>query len=262
MNNDKQLTIIDQRDVTFYEDVLTAVKLDNGDIFVSVRAVCDALDIDHRAQYRRIRRQRTLDKGFMVVKMTTIKGERDTNVLRVDLLPLFLTGIGTRSIKDDRTRQKLETFQDNAARVLWEAFQNGELSADHTFDELLQQGGEAVEAYQLLQGMLKLAKNQIVIQAQVREHATRIEAIEAELNDSDRFLTQSQAVQISQGVKAIALELGKRSGRNEFGGVYGELYRRFEVTSYKQIPANKFQAAMTYLRDWWQALTDLNEIPF
>lgn len=262
MNDDKQLLIIEQRDVVFYEDVLTAVKLENGEVYVSVRAVCEALDIDSRAQYRRIRRQRTLEKGFMVVKMTTIKGERDTNVLRVDLLPLFLTGIGTRSIKDDVTRQKLEIFQDNAVRILWEAFQSGELATDNAFNELLQQGGEAVEAYKLLQGMLKLAKNQILIQAQVRDHDTRIEAIEAELSHPDRLLTQSQAVQISQGVKAIALELGKRSKRNEFGGVYGELYRRFEVTSYKQIPVSKFQEAMTYLRNWWQTLTDSNNVPF
>ncbi len=262
MNDQKQLAIVEQRDVAFYEDILTAVKVESGDIYVSVRAVCDALDIDHRAQYRRIRRQRTLDKGFMVVNMTTIKGERATNVLRVDLLPLFLTGIGTRSIKDDDTRHKLETFQDNAARILWEAFQSGELSADNTFNELLQQGGEAVEAYKLLQSMLKLAKNQILIQSQVRDHEIRIEAIEAELGHNDRLLTQSQAVQISQGVKAIALELGKRSGRNEFGGVYGELYRRFEVTSYKQIPSHRFHEAMTYLRDWWQALTDLHDVPF
>jgi hypothetical protein len=49
---------------------------------------------------------------------------------------------------------------------------------------------------------------------------------------SDRFITAAQASRISQAVKAVAIALGKVSGRNEFDGVYGELYRRFEVTSY------------------------------
>ena len=31
-----------------------------------------------------------------------------------------------------------------------------------------------------------------------------------------------QASQISQAVKAVAMELSKQSGRNEYGGVYGE----------------------------------------
>lgn len=78
---------------------------------------------------------------------------------------------------------------------------------------------------------------------------------------SDRFITAAQASRISQAVKAVAIALGKVSGRNEFGGVYGELYRRFEVTSYKEIPARRYQEAMDFLNEWYQSLTQ-SDLPF
>ena len=63
-------------------------------------------------------------------------------------------------------------------------------------------------------------------------------------------MTPEQASQISQAVKAVALEFGKKSGRNEFGAGYGELYRQFGITSYKMLPARQFDKAMAFLTEW------------
>ena len=61
-------------------------------------------------------------------------------------------------------------------------------------------------------------------------------------------------MQISQSVKAVAIELGKQTKRNEFGGVYGELYRKFEITSYKALPSAKFEECLAWLTEWHQTL--------
>jgi hypothetical protein len=61
-------------------------------------------------------------------------------------------------------------------------------------------------------------------------------------------------MQISQAVKTVALALGKRTKRNEFGAVYGELYRKFGITSYKMLPAKKFEPAINFLTEWHQNL--------
>ncbi|MCA9865044.1 MAG: ORF6C domain-containing protein [Anaerolineae bacterium] len=58
-----------------------------------------------------------------------------------------------------------------------------------------------------------------------------------------------------QAVKAVAIELGKKSGRNEFGALYGERYRKFGITSYKMLPARRFEEAMTFLTDWHKSVT-------
>jgi hypothetical protein len=63
-----------------------------------------------------------------------------------------------------------------------------------------------------------------------------------------------RASQISQAVKAVAMKLSEQSGRNEYGGVYGELYRKFSITSYKLLPAKKFEEAMNWLTEWHQSM--------
>lgn len=57
--------------------------------------------------------------------------------------------------------------------------------------------------------------------------------------------------------------MGKRSGRNEFGGVYGELHRRFEIAGYRGLPATRFEEALRFLRDWYQRVTsDADDVLF
>jgi hypothetical protein len=75
------------------------------------------------------------------------------------------------------------------------------------------------------------------------------------------MVSDEQASQISQAVKAVAMAFSKQTGRNEYGGVYGELYRRFGITSYKLLPARRFQEAMDWLSEWYQSITD-EETPF
>ena len=99
-------------------------------------------------------------------------------------------------------------------------------------------------------------------ESQIQNHEERLEQIEATLGDPKHHITLDQASRISQAVKAIAMTLSERSGRNEYGGVYGELYRRFKIPSYRELPANEYENAMNFLSDWYQTLTDSTEIPF
>ncbi|MFN2207967.1 MAG: ORF6C domain-containing protein, partial [Candidatus Promineifilaceae bacterium] len=45
-----------------------------------------------------------------------------------------------------------------------------------------------------------------------------------------------------------------------YGGVYGELYRKFGITSYKQLPVAKFDEAMAWLNEWRESIE--GEVPF
>ncbi len=112
----------------------------------------------------------------------------------------------------------------------------------------------------MAQAVLQLARNQLMMRSQLMEHEQRLEAIEAQLGDSGRNVTPDQASQISQAVKAVALALGKKTGRNEFGSVYGELYRKFGITGYKMLPARRFDEAMKFLTEWHESVT--GTLPF
>lgn len=260
--DDKALAPVEQRSVSFYGDDLTAVQADDGRIYASVKNMCDALGLNPRGQSQRIDRHTVLSRGKGVCKIHTPGGEQNVVVLRADLVPLWLSGVRT-SMVNEEIRPKLEKFQEEAAAVLWEAFQERRLTTtDSDFEALLTQADdEIVQAYRIAQAVVKLARNQIVLQNQVVTNTQRIEELEATLGESGREVTPEQASQISQGVKAVAIVYGKKTGRNEFGGVYGELYRKFGITSYKLLPAKKFDEAMRFLSDWYQQITD-ESLPF
>ena len=255
------LTVTEQREVAFYEDNLMAVRASDGRIYTAISQMCDALGLDAQAQRRRMERHAILSKGVKgVANLATPGGIQSAYVLRTDLVPLWLSGVRVSAVKEE-LREKLTRFQEEAASVLWEAFQEGRLTSDVDFDELLTTDSQAVQAYKMLQAMMKLARNQILIEArigaqdtQLADHEQRLEEIESTLGDPGRHITPEQASQISQAVKAVALTLSKASGSNQYGAVYGELYRKFGITSYKLLPSKRFKEAMDFLTEWNNSL--------
>jgi hypothetical protein len=159
-------------------------------------------------------------------------------------------------------------YQRESYDVLWEAFQEGRLTADPSFDDLLKQASnDVVEAYQIAQAIMKLARNQIVLEARLDEHGhtledygRRLETIEADMHQEDRYISESQATQISQAVKAVAIALGKQTGRSEFGAIWGEFYRKFGISKYRYLPISRFEEALAWLNEFYQDLT--GDAPF
>ena len=221
--SDKALAVIEQREVTFYEDELTAVRGKDGQVYVTLRQMCNALGLDQRSQRRRILNHNVLSDGFTGGVIMTPPGpgggggRQRALLLRVDLVSLWLSTIDTARVKDE-IRPKLQRFQREAAKVLWEAFQQGRLTADLDFDALLAQDSPEAQAYKMAQAVLQLARNQLLMRSQLADHAQRLETIESQLGDTGRNVTPDQ---VSQAVKAVALALGKKTGRNEFGAVGG-----------------------------------------
>lgn len=266
----KKLQITEQKTVLFYDDELTAVRANDGHIYVSLRQMCDALGVTRQSQVKRIKNHAVLNKGLKggaVLAPPSADGRgggmQQTNLLRVDLVPLWLSGIRVNSV-DEAVQGKLTRFQEEAAAVLWEAFQSGRLTTTPEVEDLLDSNSPAAQAYKMAVAMAELARNQLLLEARLEtrlgEHETRLERLEAALPSPKNQITEDQAMQISQAVKTVALALGKRTRRNEFGAVYGELYRKFGITSYKMLPAKKFDAAMNFLTEWHQNLE--GESPF
>jgi len=279
-----ELVPVEQKQVTFYGDKLTAVQVNDGQIYVALPSVCNALGLNIQAQARRIGRHDVLADGYMKLAILASFDHGETKrrrmgVLRADLVPLWLTGVSAKAVKDD-IRPKLIQFQKEAAKVLWEAFQEGHLTLDEdgrTKFEIYSEMADpnVVDAYRVG----KLARSHIMLEGridsherQLRFHDQRLEDVEHTIEDieeikdalgrledvesalglfgDDPAINDAQASQISQAVKAVAYVLGKRSGRNEFGSVYGELYRKYSISGYKLLPARQFRDAMEWLTEW------------
>jgi len=274
----KNLRIIEQKTVLFYEDELLAVRGEDNSVYVSLRHLCDALNLDFAGQSQRVQRSTILLQGQRNGEIQTSKGRRQFVLLRVDLVPLWLAGISTRSVREDEIRERLERYQGEAAKVLWEAFQTGRLTMQEDFTDLLKADTPAVQAYRLIMAMAELARNQVLLESRLDQHdaqlaqnketiekyADRLELVEAQLGASDRYVTNDQAMQISQAVKAIGIEIQKRTKKSEFGAIYGQMYREFGITSYKQLPANKFDRVMEWLTESYRSVTGAtgDDLPF
>ncbi|MEM7113741.1 MAG: phage antirepressor N-terminal domain-containing protein [Chloroflexota bacterium] len=263
--SETSLVAIEQKEVAFYGDDLTAVRVQDGTVYVPMRPLCNLLGLQWSAQSKRMKRDPVLSEATVSMSVMDTQSEphqrRNMTCLPLDYVSGFLFGISASRAKPE-IQERLVRYQRECYRVLNEAFQNGELTADSDFDTLLQQAdNDAVQAYQMAQAIMKLARHQILMQAQIQNHEERLEQIEAVLGDPGRHVTPDQASQISQAVKAIAMEVSKQTKSNAYGGVYGELYRRFGITSYKQLPAKKYQEAMEWLSDWHEQVTN-KALPF
>ena len=256
------LVAIEQKEIDFYGDEVTAVRLQDGQVYASLRHMCNALELNVRGQRQRIDRTDILAEGLMVCVTHTIKGERPTTVLRADLVPLWLAGIVTQRLASDK-RNRLLRFQREAAKILWEAFQDGRLTTTNEIDmdALADAGNASAQAYVMARAIMRLSYQQVAMeqklesyQQQTDDRLGALETAVTQLTAPERQITDAQASQLSQAVKAVAMVLSKQSRRNEYGGVYGELYRRYNVTSYKSLPSTQFEDAMNWLNDWRELL--------
>ncbi|MCI0560565.1 MAG: DUF892 family protein [Nitrososphaera sp.] len=268
MSDSQEIVVLEQRSVFFLDDELIAVRADDRQVYVSLRHLCQALGLNRQGQMQRIRRHVVLSEGYKnaEVEIPNAGHPQQAGMLRVDLVPMWLSGVDVRRVKDD-IKDKLIQYQKEAAKVLWEAFQEGRLTADPTFDELLRTDSEAVQAYKMLQALVKLARNQILLEAQLETHTSqladhekRLEQVETTLGDPGHHVTPDQASQISQAVKAVAHSMGGHG--KHYQAVYGEMYRKFGITSYKFLPARRFKEAMKWLTDWYVEMTGSKDIPF
>lgn len=261
------LVPIEEKRVLFYEDEITAMRAGDGRIYAGLTQMCRALGLDAQGQRRRIERHTILSKGLKGVdKLSTPGGGAQSSyVLRVDLIPLWLSGIRTSAVKEE-IRPKLTRFQEEAATVLWEAFQEGRLTADPQFETLLRQNTDAVQAYKMAMAVVKLARQQILLEGRLGDTELRLDNVEERLAaveeqlSGGQTITEEQASQLSQAVKTVAIALGKQTKKNEFGAVYGEMYRKFGITSYKLLPAGRFAEAMAWLTEWHQQI--VGDAPF
>lgn len=106
----------------------------------------------------------------------------------------------------------------------------------------------------LARNQLQLRYEQQMNTSQLADHERRLEALETAVSSPARTISEAQAVEISQAVKAVAMILSQQSKSNAYGGVYGELYRRYNITSYKQLPLTKFAQCIGWLNEWREHL--------
>ena len=281
MTKQKALQPIEQREVPFYGDQIVAVRVEGSKIYVPIRPICDLLGINWATQFRKLRDDDILSEVSMsvVIRQQTSPNSKQPKHSEMVCLPLdylngWLFAINAKRVKAS-VREGLLRYQREAYRVLFEAFTKNEVthqSIDVELEALLASDDPSAVAYRHAMAIANIAREQLVMKAQydarlnsaeavIADNVTRLDAIEAELGNPERFISVAQAADLSQAVRAVATIFSKHTGQNEFGAVYGELYRRYSINSYKRLPERKLEEAIAWLRDWYSDLTD-EDVPF
>ncbi len=264
------LVPIEERQVDFYGDDITAALVPVGEkeeIYVPIRPLCNYLGLSWAGQRERIMRDDVLAdnlKGVRVRRTPSGKGRsaggaQETLCLPLDYIPGWLFGIDASRVKPE-LKEKISRYRRECFRVLWQAFQ-GEATLDRS--------GPAPSAG-LLQiremglAIVKMAEEQIELERNVnRAHSRldqaalivksldqRLTSVEKKLTPAS-LITDDQASEVSQAVKALAEYLSsKDKSKNHYQAAFQEIYRRFGVSSYKNIRADKFAAVLKFLADW------------
>ncbi len=246
--------------IEFYGDEILAVEDPaTHRIFVPLARLCDNLGIDRASQAQRLHEHAVLRTGLETVRLHTAGGPQDTQCLRLDLVPFWLAGINTNRVKPD-VQAKLVLYQRECAAVLWDAFRPSGQPSSAALAAPNTQLSPAAQAYETAMAVAALARQQMQFEAvitevaaTITEHAQRLATLELVLAPK-HAITPTQASDLSQAIKVVARALGERTGRNEYGGVYGQLYREFGITSYKNLPVEQFEQAMQWLRDWYRTI--------
>ncbi|MFZ1398455.1 MAG: phage antirepressor N-terminal domain-containing protein [Candidatus Promineifilaceae bacterium] len=266
MEKDSALIPIEERSVLFYDDEIKLALVRTGDkeqAYVPVRPMCDFLGVAWSPQLRRINRDPILSEVATSVTVTvTEAGQRGQMLcLPIDFLNGWLFGINATRVKPT-VKERLLRYQRECYQVLAQAFTPQSPQGESaTMSALVQVREMGLAIVRMAEEQMEFERRLMTTEVRLDQAATvygdltkRVKSLEAQLTPG-KTVSEAQASQISQAVKAVALALGQKSGRNEFGGVYGELYRRYDITGYKMLPLAKFEACMAWLSEWYQNLT-------
>lgn len=110
-----------KKEVEFNGVKLTGIKTQEGKIYIIVKTFCEMLGVFWNSQLKRINRDETLREGVVKMTIPSNGGEQEMNLLELDFLPMWLTGIKSNQCKEE-IRPYLKEFKLKAKDVLADAF--------------------------------------------------------------------------------------------------------------------------------------------
>jgi len=263
--------VTEQKMIPFEGDELTAALSPSGVIYMSLPSMCKALGLPTNTQIQRIKRTKSLIKGLRLIPLATRGGFQRANCLRVDKVALWLAGVETSRMKNDEFRNKVETYQEELAPVATQVFMRvmGLRTRDitpstdpqilaladrvDTLTEITTLVREYMETLLEAQGHTSMQLEQAIHLLEAltnRQEVTETQV--AKIDERTQRLTSAHGKDVQELVDLIAATLEKHSPnittQLAHSMVYGRLKKRFRARSYIEIPDERFDEVMAYLR--------------
>lgn len=267
----------DQRIVPFQGDDLATALTANGGIFVSIPSICAALGLSVRGQVQRIQRTDELLPGLRRIPIKTRGGTQPVNCLRIDKIGLWLAGIETARIKGEY-RHKLNAYHHDLAPIATQVFLRVAGMSDvqlapvvdprlssmlDQFDTLI---GVALDVRAHMEAMSALPEQIDAMRWQLDQAMELLESIVSDNNVANLALEKikaktaglmpAQARQVQEQISHMVAVTEGTPAALKHATIYGRIRHRFRVPSYSNVPDNRFEELMQFLRDDLQRATN------
>lgn len=275
----------EQEVVMFHGRPIVAVRLDDGRIAVTLRSLCEGMGLNTQAQVRRAERTEALAGEIAYPWLETENGPQELPALMLDVLPGWLMGVDTRRIQAGEAHDTILAYQREAYGVLYRHF------AARPHPALPAPAPTAIPAAVDPQQVQALAEQIAELSGVVtflREHLAALLAVPGQVEDiSIRLDTavalletlaarqdaaEGQLAQIDARTQRLTpaharavQELVNRMVRETahlpppaqltYPIIYGRLKHRFRAGSYSEIPDERFNDVLAFLRDELQRAT-------
>jgi len=270
------LVPIQQHQVSFYGDPITGVLIEPAghpaEWYVPLRPISDFLGLSWPAQYRRTLGDSVLGPTLISVAIIATqkpgRGRRDRALLCLPLryLPGWLFGLNPSKVKPELAA-KILLYRRECFDILWRELQPEILPVPPApTTEPLTGAALGVEiaaaVYHLAQQQFALESRLSEIAGQhtvmadymrgfVQDTRHRLTALELHLG-SGPTISEAQAVEIVLAVKLLGQEFERRGDKAGYQKVYSEMYRRYGIATYRNLPAARYKEVATWLQDWYQ----------
>lgn len=272
MSDEAALVPTEVRTIEFYGDEITGALVQaegEAQIYIPIRPICEFLGLSWSGQRERTMRDEVLKEAMRFVRVTRTNssgGRPDVLALPLKFLPGWLFGISVERIKDETIRSKIIQYRRECYDVLWNAFKH-EIIQSAALAPIQPTGGAAL-AYELATAVQNIAREQMQLEQRMGSMETsqdrarqwakgidaRVSALEVRL-DPAQPISEAQAGELALHVKNVAYALQQSGERNGYQRVYGEMYRRYSIGSYKSLPQAHLSEALEWLRKWYDDIT-------
>ena len=276
MSERQTLVPIDERSVDFYGDAIIGVLIDHeGErrIYVPVRLICENLGLAWGSQRNRIYRDDVLReelRGVFIMNTPGSGGGRqETLCLPIEMIPGFLFGLTPGKVRLE-LQEKITRYRRECYRRLWETFKYEILPAGDLAPRPTESTGAKL-AYELATAVQNLAREQMDLEQRLGGRIDRMaqwaKGVVAKMEDLDArvgdlevhigpltVISEQQSAEVALAVKNVGRALSERGTKPGYGQVYGELYRRYGISSYKNLPQERYDEVLTWLKSWYDEL--------
>ncbi len=273
-------------------DEVLAARTEASDIYLPIKPLCTALGLSWTTQYRRITQDEVLFESTRNLRLQTRGGPQVLVCMDVEAIPLWLAVIEPSRVRED-LRERLKAYKRWVRKVVYEAFARetgieNAVGGSRAMTPASSEVTTLIHIAQMAEAIATMARQQIAFEQHVETRVTALQMDVVERHDEvmgrldqaaavvggllhrmtavegvvspGQVISDSQAAEISALVKAIATEMAARgggeggTGRNPYQAVFGELYRRFRVSSYHNIPVRRFGEVMAWLREYQETV--------